>query len=176
MADLALPTTTIITGSAGWLGRALVHHLARADGDHRRAGVIRALVLDDAEAAAVRAVVAGAGSDATVETVVGSVTEPASLAALFGGADGDTDVIHTAGVIHPGKVADFFAVNADGTRNVVAAAVTAGVRRFVHVSSNSPFGANPSIADTFRGHEPYNPYLGYGESKMQGRARRARSR
>ena len=168
MADLALPTTTVITGSAGWLGRALVHHLARADGDQPRAGVIRALVLDDAEAAAVRAVVAGAASDATVETVVGSVTEPASLRALFEGTDGDTDVIHTAGVIHPGKVADFFAVNADGTRNVVAAAVAAGVRRFVHVSSNSPFGANPSIADTFRGHEPYNPYLGYGESKMQG--------
>ena len=47
----------------------------------------------------------------------------------------------------------------------------AGVRRIVHVSSNSPFGTNPHRADTFRNDEPYHPYYGYGRSKMQAELR-----
>jgi nucleoside-diphosphate-sugar epimerase len=39
--------------------------------------------------------------------------------------------------------------------------------RFVHVSSNSPFGANPSATDRFTEDSPYNPYLGYGQSKFE---------
>jgi nucleoside-diphosphate-sugar epimerase len=39
------------------------------------------------------------------------------------------------------------------------------------VSSNSPFGTNPSRSDTFRNDEPYHPYLGYGQSKMLGELR-----
>jgi nucleoside-diphosphate-sugar epimerase len=38
----------------------------------------------------------------------------------------------------------------------------------VHLSSNSPFGTNARDDDTFRHDEPYNPYLGYGWSKMRG--------
>ncbi len=57
-------------------------------------------------------------------------------------------------------------MNARGTVNVAAAARAAGVRRFVHVSSNSPFGTNPHNDDVFRNDEPYHPYLGYGRSKM----------
>jgi nucleoside-diphosphate-sugar epimerase len=162
VADLALPSATVITGAAGWLGRALVHHLGTESGAYQRHGTIRALVLNEGEAAAVHAV-----SD-RVETIIGSVTEPSSLDALFAGLPDDTDVIHTAGVIHPAKVSDFFAVNATGAANVASAVHRAGIRRLVHVSSNSPFGTNASDADTFRAHEPYNPYLGYGESKMQG--------
>ncbi len=162
MGDIALPSATVITGAAGWLGRALVHHLGTDAGTYQRDGLIRALVLDGNEAAAVNAV-----SD-RVQTVIGSVTDPASLDALLAGLPADTDVIHTAGVIHPAKVNDFFAVNAKGAANVADATHRAGLRQLVHVSSNSPFGTNPSETDTFRAHEPYNPYLGYGESKMQG--------
>lgn len=162
MVDLALPEATVITGGAGWLGRALVHHLAGESGPYRRDGVIRALVLDQREADAVHAV-----SD-RVETVIGSVADSSALARLLADLPADTDVIHTAGVIHPAKTADFFTVNTLGAANVAAAVAAAGLRRLVHVSSNSPFGANPSNADTFRANEPYNPYLGYGESKMQG--------
>ena len=157
-----LPSATVVTGAAGWLGRAIVHHLANDDGSFRRSGVIRALVLDQAEADAVHAV------SADVETVIGDVSDAASVESLLDGLPADTDVIHTAGVIHPAKVADFFTVNAVGAANVASAARRAGVRRLVHVSSNSPFGTNPSAGDTFRANEPYNPYLGYGESKMQG--------
>ena len=84
------------------------------------------------------------------------------------GSTGAIDVIHTAGVIHPRTVADFEAVNAGGTRQRRSPlARQAGVRRFVHVSSNSPFGTNPHPGDRFRNDEPYHPYYGYGTSKMQ---------
>ena len=64
-------------------------------------------------------------------------------------------------------VGDFFEVNTNGTRHVAEAALEHGVRRMVHVSSNSPFGTNPHPSDTFRADEPYHPYFGYGRSKMQ---------
>jgi nucleoside-diphosphate-sugar epimerase len=38
----------------------------------------------------------------------------------------------------------------------------------VHVSSNSPFGFNATSSDMFRHDEPFDPYLGYGRSKMLG--------
>ena len=45
--------------------------------------------------------------------------------------------------------------------------------RFVHVSSNSPFGANPRPTDRFTEDSPYNPYMGYGQLEARGRAARA---
>ncbi|HEY4333735.1 MAG TPA: NAD(P)-dependent oxidoreductase [Ilumatobacteraceae bacterium] len=162
MADRSLPDATVVTGAAGWLGRAVVSNLTAESGALRREGLIRALVLDASEAAAVRAV------SPDVEIVIGSVGDEPALRRLFDGLPASTDAIHTAGVIHPASVAEFFAVNAVGTANVAAAARAAGVRRLVHVSSNSPFGTNPSQNDTFRANEPYNPYLGYGQSKMEG--------
>lgn len=154
------PDATVLTGATGWLGTAVVHGLARPDGAWFRNGPLRALVRDRAEAARLRAV-----AD-RVEPVVGDLTDARTLAALFDGLDGAVDVLHTAGVIHPARVADFETVNAGGTRAMLAAAVAAGVRRFVHVSSNSPFGTNAHPGDRFRRDEPYHPYYGYGRSKM----------
>ncbi|CAB4589900.1 MAG: NAD-dependent epimerase/dehydratase family protein [Actinobacteria bacterium] len=151
----AVPACTVVTGAAGWLGRALVHRLL-ADGRTR----LRVLVHTDAERPLVPQ-----GDDIAVE--VGDIGDRAVVDRLFAGTGADTDVIHTAGVIHPSRVADFFHVNAEGTRNVVAAARAAGIRRLVHVSSNSPFGTNPHPDDVFRQNEPYHPYYGYGRSKME---------
>jgi nucleoside-diphosphate-sugar epimerase len=88
------------------------------------------------------------------------------LARLFSDSEG-ASVIHTAGVIHPRRVSEFV-VNVAGTKAVAERASAAGVGRFVHVSSNSPFGVNANPADVFRAQEPYHPYLGYGRSKMEG--------
>ena len=70
-------------------------------------------------------------------------------------------------MIHPRRVDEFEEVNARGTANVLDAALAAGVRRVVHVSSNSPFGANSHRLDVFRDDEPYSPQGGYGRSKMR---------
>ena len=98
---------------------------------------------------------------------------PTAWTALFDGLReaGTVDVIHTAGVIHPARMDDFEEINVRGTANVMAAAAAHGARRVVHVSSNSPFGTNPHPGDTFRNDEPYDPYYGYGRSKMQAELR-----
>jgi nucleoside-diphosphate-sugar epimerase len=154
------PDATVVTGAAGWLGTALMHGLTRPGSPWERAGTIRALVTNRVEGDRLRAL------GGQVEPVVGDITDPSSLAGLTAGLTGSIDVIHTAGVIHPSTIADFEAVNAGGTRNVLALARRAGVRRFVHVSSNSPFGTNAHPGDRFRNDEPYHPYYGYGTSKM----------
>jgi NADH dehydrogenase len=66
-----------------------------------------------------------------VELATGDVTDPASLRAAFDGVD---TVVHLVAIIK-GKPADFERVMSQGTRNVVAAAQEAGVRRFVLASA-----------------------------------------
>ena len=157
MADPPLPTpgTTVVTGAAGWLGQALMHRLLA---DPQRSS-LRVLVRDHAEADIFAA-------HPRVSVVAGDIADRGVVDRLFDGTTGMVDVVHTAGVIHPRRVEEFFRVNTDGAANVVAAAGVAGVRRLVHVSSNSPFGTNAHVDDRFRADEPYHPYYGYGRSKM----------
>jgi nucleoside-diphosphate-sugar epimerase len=157
----ATPDVTILTGATGWLGSALLNALARPEGEWHRTGEIRPFVRDRVEAEALGAL------GAHVRPVIGDLRDDAELDRLFAGAAGTVDVIHTAGVIHPTRVAEFFEVNTAGTRAMLARAGGGAVRRFVHVSSNSPFGVNAHPDDRFRNEEPYNPYYGYGRSKME---------
>jgi nucleoside-diphosphate-sugar epimerase len=64
-------------------------------------------------------------------------------------------------------VREFFDVNVGGTELVLDEARRAGVARFVHVSSNSPFGANARPTDRFTEDSPVHPYMGYGASKWE---------
>ena len=163
LTTIEAPAATVVTGAAGWLGTGLVTALC-GTGRFARDGTVRGLVRP------------GEAVDhlpERVERIRGDVTDPASLDRLFDGLDaiddGPIDLIHTAGVIHPtGGVAEFDLVNHLGTRNVMAAAQRHGVRRVVHVSSNSPFGCNGDRTDRFGNDEPYHPYLGYGRSKLDG--------
>jgi nucleoside-diphosphate-sugar epimerase len=86
---------------------------------------------------------------------------------LFDGI-GTATVFHAAGVIHPAaRVREMFDVNVGGTQLALDRARRAGASRFVHVSSNSPFGANAHPTDRFTEDSPYNPYMGYGQSKLE---------
>jgi nucleoside-diphosphate-sugar epimerase len=60
-----------------------------------------------------------------------------------------------------------FDVNVGGTQLAIDRARRAGASRFVHVSSNSPFGANARPTDRFTESSPFNPYMGYGKSKLE---------
>jgi len=154
------PDVTIVTGAGGWFGTALIAAFA---GRSARTGEVRALVTGADDADRLRMVLP------SVSAVVGDVRDAASLTPLFAGVnDRSVDVIHAAGVIHPVTFADFDAVNAEGARAVAELALATGVRRMVHVSSNSPFGTNTHPGDHFRNVEPYAPYYGYGTSKMRG--------
>ena len=157
---------TLVTGASGWLGTRLVESLVRGLPEvpalaqpPRRAGV-RCLVRTDADGAEL-AELPG------VACVPGNLTAPETLERFLEGAFGAT-LFHCAGVIHPSRVSEFEAVNAAGTRHLLDAAARAGVRRFIHVSSNSPFGPNPTRDHLFTEDAAYHPYMGYGRSKMAG--------
>jgi nucleoside-diphosphate-sugar epimerase len=77
-------------------------------------------------------------------------------------------VFHAAGVIHPeARIRSLFDVNVGGTQLTLDRARRAGAVRFVHVSSNSPFGANEAPSDRFTEDSPYHPYMAYGQSKLE---------
>ncbi|MGH9118523.1 MAG: NAD-dependent epimerase/dehydratase family protein [Acidimicrobiales bacterium] len=155
--DVAAPSTAIVTGAAGWLGQNLVRALA-PERNH-----VRALVFDDADAPLVE--LAGAN----VDVVVGDVRDPTVVDRLFDGDAGmGATVFHTAAVIHPaGRVRALFDVNVGGTQLVLDRARRANANRFVHVSSNSPFGVNRRPTDRFTEASPPDPYLAYGRSKLE---------
>lgn len=67
-----------------------------------------------------------------VTSVKGDVTTGAGLAEAMQGADA---VIHLVGIITEERGATFQQVHVEGTRNVLAAARAAGVRRLVHMSA-----------------------------------------
>lgn len=67
--------------------------------------------------------------------VVGDLSDPAPLAKLMSGC---TAVIHCAGSVDmQADRRQIFAVNVDGTRTVLQAAITCGARQFIHISSLS---------------------------------------
>jgi nucleoside-diphosphate-sugar epimerase len=136
----------------------LGQNLVRALAGER--SLVRCLVHDPDDAALLE--VAGRN----IEVQVGDIRDPVALDRLFDGVGAPT-VFHTAGLIHPRAVRELFDVNVGGTQLALDRARRAGAGRFVHVSSNSPFGANPSPADRFDQSSSPNPYMGYGRSKLE---------
>src|ERR1041385_4723023 len=109
--------TVLVTGGTGFIGPHVVHALRTRDTP------VRALVRNPARAG--RLTAWGA------ELATGDVTDTASLRAACDGVDA---VVHLVAIIK-GSPADFERVMSEGTRNVVAAAQEAGVRRFVLASA-----------------------------------------
>jgi len=150
--------TVVVTGAAGWLGQNLVRALAAQPARRR----IRCLVHAPGDASLLEII------DPRIEVAVGDVRDPTVIDTLFEGVDGAT-VMHAAAVIHPARqVRELFDVNVGGTQLVLDRARRIGARRFVHVSSNSPFGANATNAECFDEDSPFAPYMAYGRSKLEG--------
>lgn len=157
----------VVTGAAGWLGRALfqalIHGLSeRTELAKPENKMQLRLLLQPGEDDLIFKAVA---DDHLVTIVRGDIRDKDDCLRLLSGLSGAT-VFHTAGVIHPRKVSEFYKVNVDGTSNLLDAAVRCGLKRIVAVSSNSPFGANPHPDHLFDEASDYNPYMNYGRSKM----------
>ncbi|QSE92466.1 NAD-dependent epimerase/dehydratase family protein [Rhodococcus pseudokoreensis] len=113
----ALPGKVFITGANGFIGAALARRM-------------RALGVEVT------------GVDLTADPangiVAGNTTDPDSWSAALHGVD---VVIHTAALVsNVASLEDAWTVNVLGTRRVLDAAIGAGVRRFVHLSSIAAYG------------------------------------
>jgi uncharacterized protein YbjT (DUF2867 family) len=107
----------LVTGSTGFIGPKIVHKLRAERRD------VRCLVRDRHRARQIESW--------GCEIVEGDVTDRASLDAAVAGCD---VVIHLVSIL-VGRRQDFERVMAQGTRDLVDAAKTAGVRRFVLMSA-----------------------------------------
>ena len=156
----------LITGVPGWLGSRLVDVLKQppvelaAVSEPWRDARVRCLVQPGTDASAL------AGLPDGLEMIEGDLRDPAAMRRFC--ADGaDTVLFHCAGLVHPRRwVREFYEVNVEGSRNILAGAEAAGVRRVVLMSSNSPLGVNRNAGDVFDESASYRPYMHYGRTKM----------
>jgi nucleoside-diphosphate-sugar epimerase len=145
-------TVNLVTGATGHIGNVLVRRLLE------KGKKVRALVWRGEDTTSIQ------GLD--IETVEGDVLDPESLVKAFKGVH---IVYHLAGIISimPGRDPVVWNVNVEGTRNVLAEALRAKVRRLVYTSSihaikRAPHGTE---MDESLGFDPENPYGEYDRSK-----------
>lgn len=143
----------LVTGAAGFLGRATVGYLAA---DPRVEAVVALDLLDPA----------GGGPDPQVTWVRRDVCEP--LGELLSEHRIDT-IVHSAYLIRPPRREPAARrVNVDATAGLVAAARSAGVRRFVYPSSTTVYGAWPDTGLHTEDEEPRPlPGFAYSEHKVE---------
>ena len=142
-------TTVLVTGAGGFLGSALVKELPKT-GFH------------------VRALVRAADSPPyreAVETVVGDIRDPACVKRATAGCDA---VVHLAGKAHALEdegvsEEEYQSVNVEGTKRLLEASVSSGVRRFVFASSVKVFGERTS--GCIDEQTPAAPQTAYARSK-----------
>lgn len=142
----------LVTGATGHIGNVLVRKLIE------QGKKVRALTWRGEDTSSIQGV--------EIEKMEGDVLDPASLAPAFRGVD---TVYHLAGVISimPGRNPFVWQVNVEGTRNVLAEARRANVRRLVYTSSihaikRAPHGIE---MDESLGFDQNNPYGEYDRSK-----------
>ncbi|HUV67637.1 MAG TPA: NAD-dependent epimerase/dehydratase family protein [Sedimentisphaerales bacterium] len=117
-------TQILVTGATGLLGRQLIQSL------QERGDALRALVLAGEDAAWLE--------ERGIAVYRGDVREPDTLVEPMRGVD---KIFHLAGMMGIWcPMRDYYAVNVTGTENVCVAALTAGVRRLIHVSSWTVYG------------------------------------
>jgi nucleoside-diphosphate-sugar epimerase len=117
-------STILVTGGNGFVGRHVVSALQdRGDG-------VRVLAVHGEDASWLR--------QRGVAVYHGDIRVPESLTQPMHGADA---VLHLAAMMDVWRpIEDYWAVNVTGTENIGQAALAAGVRRFVHMSSSSVYG------------------------------------
>lgn len=145
--------TVLVTGVTGFTGGRLARYLRRRGHDVR--GLVRPVSLSKA----------GEIADDGIELVVGDVTDPTSLGRACRGVD---VVYHIAALYreagHPPSA--YRAVNVEGVRHVLEAALAAGVRRVVHCSTGGVHGhvARPPATED----APLAPGDVYQRTKLDG--------
>ena len=133
---------TLVTGGAGFIGSHLV------DGLVARGGRVR--VLDNLSSGKLGNLAAHdpgpVGSGSQVEFLEGDIVDPATCARAMAGVDG---VLHEAAQVSvPASIEDpvrSYAVNVQGTQNLLEAARDQGTGRFVMAASSAAYGESPEL-------------------------------
>lgn len=154
----------VITGSSGWLGHAVVDAVVNGLADCQDLatppfGTVPVIGIDQVKQATTK--------PDEVKFIQADLTDATACNKVFAKVPKGALIIHLVGIIHPRKVAQFTAVNVGAAQNVLTAALSCQARRIIMLSSNSVCGCNANPADRFTEASPYQPYLGYGRSKMQ---------
>lgn len=143
----------LVTGGAGFMGSQIVRTLLE-DG-------LEVSVLDRLTYAGRREHLAGL----PVRLWVGDVTDAAAVAEAVEGMDA---VVHAAAESHVARALDaptaFILSNVEGTRVMLDLANKAGVRRFLHVSTDEVFGTSPPGV-RFKPEDAHRPGNAYAASK-----------
>ncbi len=121
-----------VTGATGFVGRAIVNEMAR------QGHVARCLVRHPEAASA-----QWLRSIGNAELIKGDLLQERDLAPSVAGCDG---VIHLVGIIAEAGRNTFERVHVEATRRIVYAAVTAGVRRYIHMSA---MGTRPNAPSAY---------------------------
>jgi nucleoside-diphosphate-sugar epimerase len=147
----------LVTGASGFVGRALVQHLA-SDGRHQVRAAVRTSASINASGPHVEVVTVG---DMTPQTI-------------WSTALAHTDVVvHCAARVHvmnemaPDPLAEFRRVNVDGSLNLARQALAAGVKRFVFISSIKVNGEETLPGKPFLADDAPAPADPYGVSKLE---------
>ncbi len=148
-----LLSTIAVTGATGVIGRRLVPALLAAG------AAVRVLTRQP-----------GPPPAASIQSVPGDLRDPSSLATLVAGADA---VVHLAGLAHtalrtPPQEAAAAAINVGGTRSLLQAAVAAGTRHVVFLSSAHVYAGQQGT--NLRENSRKEAGHGYAAMKLQAEA------
>jgi nucleoside-diphosphate-sugar epimerase len=156
--------TVIVVGAGGWLGQAVLRGLVNGiTGREDLKGVSQGVKIIAADLPAALSTIGT--QNARVEKVAVDVCDSSTFPRLDDYAD-NALIIHVVGIIHPKRVGQFFEINHEGSLNFLRHMAAKGAKRAVVMSSNSPVGTNPFPEHVFDETSEYNPYMGYGKSKM----------
>lgn len=150
-----MPTPTIlITGATGFLGSYIV------DSYVQRGMFVRAMARTTSDLTWLQPHLDAGHAEVTT----GTMTDHDSLRTA---AQGVTHIVHVASVIGPNiPLSVYEAVNVDGTRALLEAAVAERVERFTLISSVSTYGDGITPGDIVTEETPQHPSNPYGQSKF----------
>ena len=152
-----------ITGANGWLGRQIIESLVNNDPD--------VLILEKSKKITINCLInfgecknflLNYGSK--IKIFEGDLRKKETIENFIYKSP-DSLLIHTAGIIHPNKIKDFYDINLHATSNLIDNAIKKNISKTIVISSNSPTGCNVNNKHTFSEKSSYNPYMNYGKSK-----------